>query len=94
MSFLKRLFGRSGSAAPDAAVAETESYKGFVIAAAPFKADGQWQLCGVLSREENGTIREHRFVRADKFADRAQAVEFAFLKGKLIVDQLGTSIFD
>lgn len=94
MSFLKKLFGLGGSATAAEAPAETVDYKGFKIAATPFKADGQWQLCGVVSLEENGVTREHRFIRADKFTDVDQAKEFAVEKGKLIVDQLGKSVFE
>ena len=41
-----------------------------------------------------GVTREHRFIRADKFSDAEQAKEMAFEKGRLIVDQLGKSVFD
>ncbi|WP_370677062.1 HlyU family transcriptional regulator [Pleomorphomonas sp. PLEO] len=94
MSFLKKLFGLGDSAPAAEKPAETQDYKGFKIAATPFKADGQWQLCGVVSLEENGVTREHRFIRADKFSDADQAKDVAFEKGRLIVDQLGKSIFD
>lgn len=94
MSFLKKLFGLGGGVAEEARPVEAIDYKGFKIAATPFKADGQWQLCGVVSLEENGAVREHRFIRADKFADVEQAREFAVEKGKLIVDQLGKSVFE
>ena len=94
MSFLKKLFGLGDSAPVAEKPAETQDYKGFKIAATPFKADGQWQLCGVVSLEENGVVREHRFIRADKFTDADQAREVAFEKGRLIVDQLGKTVFD
>lgn len=94
MSFLKKLFGLGDSAPAAEKPVETQDYKGFKIAATPFKADGQWQLCGVVSLEENGVVREHRFIRADKFTDADQAKEVAYEKGRLIVDQLGKSIFD
>jgi hypothetical protein len=93
MSFLKKLFGLGDSAPAAEKPAETQDYKGFKIAATPFKADGQWQLCGVVSLDEDGVVREHRFIRADKFSDVEQAREMAFEKGRLIVDQLGRSVF-
>jgi hypothetical protein len=93
MSFLKKLFGLGDSAPAAEKPAETQDYKGFKIAATPFKADGQWQLCGVVTLEEDGVVREHRFIRADKFSDVEQAREMAFEKGRLIVDQLGRSVF-
>ncbi|MCM5557598.1 HlyU family transcriptional regulator [Pleomorphomonas sp. JP5] len=94
MSFLKKLFGLGGGAPAADKPAETQDYKGFKIAATPFKDGGQWQLCGVVSLEEDGVTREHRFIRADKFSDADQAKEMAFEKGRLIVDQLGKSVFE
>ena len=95
MSWLKKLFGFGGAAEEDTpAGGPTLEYKGFLIQSTPFKAEGQWQLCGVVSQTVDGERKEHRFIRADKFSDADQAKEMAFEKGKLIVDQLGKSVFD
>ena len=93
MSFLKKLFGLGGGAPAAEKPAETQDYKGFKIAATPFKDGGQWQLCGVVSLEENGVTREHRFIRADKFTDIEQAHDMALQKGRLIIDQQAGSLF-
>ena len=47
----------------------------------------------MVSLEEDGVVREHRFIRADRFSDVEQAREMAFEKGRLIADQLGRSVF-
>ena len=71
MSFLKRLFGGGGGNAGEAASgapARQVEHKGFTVSAAPFKSEGQYQTCGVVSKEIDGVVREHRFIRADRFA--------------------------
>lgn len=91
MSLLKRLFGRE---APPPPADPTLEWEGFVIRATPYEASGQWQLCGVIEREIDGVVREHRFVRADRFADRATAIEMAFDKGRRIIAERGVRVFD
>ncbi|MFE0014907.1 HlyU family transcriptional regulator [Mesorhizobium sp. NPDC059054] len=95
MSFLKRLFGGGGSSEPEApgkAVKEIE-HKGFTIAATPYKADGQYQTCGVISKEIDGVVKEHRFIRADRFAGLDDAVDITLKKGVQLIDEQGERIF-
>ncbi len=95
MSFLKRLFGGGGDAGKtsETAVKEIE-YNGFRIRATPFKEGGQFQTCGIISKEVGETVKEHRFIRADRFASIDDAVDVSFKKGKQIIDEQGESIFD
>ena len=94
MSFLKKLFGggSSSESAPAAPKRQLE-YNGFMIAATPYKEGGQWQTCGTVTKTVNGEVKEHRFIRADRFADEDAAADHAILKGQQIVDQLGESVF-
>ncbi len=94
MSFLKKLFGggSSGDSAPASAKRQLE-YNGFVIAATPYKEGGQWQTCGMVTKTVNGEMKEHRFIRADRFSDEDAAADHAILKGQQIVDQLGERVF-
>jgi len=98
MSFLKRLFGFGGGdaaqtpAAP-ATVREAE-YNGFRILAEPYKEGSQYQLAGRIVKDVNGEAREHRFVRADRFASLDEAAEFALQKGRKIIDERGEWVFD
>ena len=96
MSFLKRLFGGGGGSDESAGGAPTKQieYKGFTIAATPYKNDGQYQTCGVVSKEIGGVIKEHKFIRADRFAGLDDAVEVSLKKGQQIVDEQGERIFD
>lgn len=96
MSFLKRLFGGgAGGDAGKAAEAATKEieHNGFLIRATPFKEGGQFQTCGVVSKEIDGVLREHRFIRADRFAALEDAVDVSLKKGRQLVDEQGERIF-
>jgi hypothetical protein len=97
MSFLKKLFGggeKSGEASGPAAAKKQLEYNGYVIKATPYKEQGQWQTCGTVSKEVGGDLKEHRFIRADRFSDEDSAADHAILKGQQIVDQSGERMFD
>jgi len=96
MSFLKKLFGLGDPAGDPSGArpAKEIEHKGFTIAATPYKNDGQYQTCGVVSKEIDGVLKEHRFIRADRFAGLDDAVDVAIKKGKQIVDEQGEKIFD
>jgi hypothetical protein len=94
MSFLKRLFGGGGesSGGSTAAAAEAE-HKGFLIRATPFKEGGQFQTCGVISKEVGGVLKEHRFIRADRFTSLEDAANHAVIKGRQVIDEQGERLF-
>jgi hypothetical protein len=95
MSFLKRLFG-GGDKTADAsapAVARQVEHKGFLVSATPYKADGQYQTCGIVSKEIGGVLKEHKFIRADRFASLDDAVEVSLKKGLQLVDEQGDKVF-
>jgi hypothetical protein len=94
MSFLKRLFGSGKAAdASEPAVAGQLEHKGFLVRATPYKADGQYQTCGVISKEVDGVTKEHRFIRADRFASLDDAVDISLKKGQQLVDEQGERMF-
>ncbi|WP_439502742.1 HlyU family transcriptional regulator [Aminobacter ciceronei] len=95
MSFLKRLFGGGGSSVETqtAAVAKEIEYKGFAIKAMPYKEGGQFQTCGIVSKDVEGVIKEHKFIRADRFAALDDAVEVSLTKGRQLVDEQGERMF-
>jgi hypothetical protein len=93
MSWFSSLFGgKSDASAEDAGA--TREYKGYLITATPLKEGGQYRLCGVISKDVDGVRKEHRFIRADQFTSKDDAVQFAFAKGELIVDQSGAGMFE
>jgi hypothetical protein len=95
MSFLKKLFGGSGPATPaEASVTGETEHKGFTIKAVPFKENGQFQTAGLIEKEIGGTVKSHRFVRADRSPSVEEVTSLALQKGQLMVDQMGESLFD
>ena len=86
MGILSSLFG---SSKPAESAAKPLEYNGFEITPEPFKAGGGWQLAGRISKGG----KTHKFIRADQFSSRDEAVEFTLVKGKLIVDQMGEAMF-
>ena len=97
MSFLKRLFGLGSSdttaAKPEAEPVSSE-HKGFIILATPFSEAGQFQTCGLIRKEINGEMKEHKFIRADRFAVMDDAVNITLMKGRQIIDEQGDGLFD
>jgi hypothetical protein len=93
MSFWKSLFGGGKRSEPAKAIREAE-HNGFRIEAMPYAEAGQFQVAGVISKEVDGTMKTHRFVRADRFASLEDAADFAIMKARQIVDQQGERIFD
>jgi hypothetical protein len=93
MSFLSALFGGRGGAKAEKA-AEPVEYKGYVIRAAPYKNEGQYQTAGVIEREVGGVRKEHRFIRADAYASYDDAVNFTLNKARQIIDLQGERMFD
>lgn len=96
MSFWKKLFGKSSNGAVDnkpIAGAEIE-YDGFIIHATPYASEGQFQSCGVISKTINGEVKEHRFVRADRFPNLQDAVQMVHIKARQIIDEQGAHLFD
>jgi hypothetical protein len=92
MSFLSALFGGRNAARAEKA-SEPVEYKGFLIRAAPFKSEGQYQTAGAIEREIDGVKKEHRFIRADAFATYDDAASFAVSKARQMIDLQGDRIF-
>ena len=92
MSFWKKLFG-SGGAAKEEPAAEPVEHKGFIIHPMPFIEDGQYQTCGLITKIIDDETREHRFVRADRFASRDDAVDVTLRKARQLIDEQGERIF-
>jgi hypothetical protein len=96
---LRTLFMGGGAPAAVASSAEaTVEYNGFVITATPFREAGQYQTSGVITKEVDGVTKEHRFIRADRYASLEDAVAFTLTKGRQIIDEQahrpGRSLFD
>ena len=96
MSFFRKLFGLGGGdgEAPAGKPAKAVEHKGFTVTATPYKADGgQYQTCGIVSKEIDGVVKEHKFIRADRFAGLDDAVDISIKKGIQIIDEQGERVF-
>jgi hypothetical protein len=93
MSFWSALFGPRAAAQTEK-TSDPVEYKGFVIRAAPFVNNAQYQTAGSIEREIGGVRRQHRFIRADAFAIYDDAVSFTLNKARQIVDLQGERIFE
>ena len=95
MSFFKSLFGWSKPADETEAPQQGASldHKGFTITAAPFKNEGQYQTAGTVTKEVDGVVKEHKFIRADRHGSFEDAVQFSLAKGRQIVDEQGERMF-
>ncbi len=95
-SFFKGLWARlggSGDGASSEPVAEAVEYKGFRIRPAPYPAKGQFQTAGVIEKDFEAGMKEHRFIRAETHASKDDAATFAIAKGKQIIDEQGDRVF-
>ena len=88
--FLKRLVsGGSASTEPETTVV----YDDFTIQPTPQKGDAGWQVRAIITKEIDGEVRTHTFIRADAFADKAETVNTIIRKAKRTIDEQGERIF-
>jgi len=89
-----RLVGERGHDNAEKAAAEAVEYKGFRIRPAPYPAKGQFQTAGVIEKDFEDGMKEHRFVRAETHPSKDDAAAFAVAKGRQIIDEQGERMFD
>ena len=91
---LSRLFGGGQSlAGSEGPAAPPVEYKGYRIRPAPYRADRLYQTAGVIEKDTPEGTKQHRFVRADTHQSRDDAISFAVMKAKQIIDLQGDRIF-
>jgi hypothetical protein len=81
------------SAGPAAAAAPVE-YKGYRIIPTPYRDKEQYQTSGTIQKEAPDGLKEHKFIRADTYHSRDDAIAFTIAKAKQIIDNQGDRIFD
>lgn len=97
LAFFRRLSAFRHGNVPDTGQelpAPCPQYRGFVIRPAPYPVEGQYQLCGFITKCVDGRMREHRFIRADRFACLDSAVQMTAIKARQIIDEQGDGLFD
>ena len=90
--FLRKLVAGGGSGGA-AAAADPVDYNGFQIVPMPSKSEGGWRVQGVITKELEGELKTHEFIRADTISDRDGAIEMTVSKAKRTIDEQGERIF-
>jgi hypothetical protein len=88
-----RLLG-PGTGEANAPAAPAVEYKGYRIKPAPFQSNGQYQTAGSIEKDTPEGLREHKFIRADAYPSREDAINFTISKAKQIIDLQGDRIFN
>ena len=90
MSLLSRLFGKS---APEAKAAEPILYKSCRIYPEPQKVPGGFRVAARIEKDFGGQTKTHSLVRADTCTTLEEATDISVGKARLVIDQLGDTIF-
>ena len=101
-SFLSGLFGKliggsaganDGGNAANANGGEAEVYQGYTIIPSPRPNGGQYNTAGLITREIDGEVKKHQFIRADTHAGREEAIRHSLTKARQIIDEQGDRLF-
>jgi len=92
LGFLKKIFGGDSVEKPVVSDPPTE-YSGFSIAPCPKQEAGGWSTEAMITKEVDGELKTHHFIRADKTGDREGAVVLTLNKCRMTIDQVGDGIF-
>ena len=69
-------------------------YENLVIQAAPVSEGRQWRLAGVIIKESSEGEMERTFTRADLYSTREEAENYSIRKGKQIINEQGSRLFE
>lgn len=89
--FLRKLV--SGAPGETPAAADPVSYNGFQIVPMPHKSEAGWRVQAIISKELEGELKTHEFIRADTIGDRDGAIEMTISKAKRTIDEQGERLF-
>lgn len=87
------MLGLGGGSSGSSKTVREADHNGYKIEAQPYPEAGQYQVAGVISKTLNGEVKQHRFVRADRFGSIEDAAEVALMKGRQMIDQQGDGMF-
>ena len=88
--FLKKLFAGGGTSTHQA---PPQEYSGYTIVASPQRESGGWRVAGTISKEMDGEVKTHAFIRADTNPDLQGTVDLTIGKAKRLIDEQGDRIF-
>ncbi|MGY4026711.1 HlyU family transcriptional regulator [Aeromonas rivuli] len=90
-TLFKSLFGGAAPIAPE--ITPTE-YAGYLIYPEPMAEGGQYRLAGRITKEIDGELCSHRFIRSDLFVNPADAERFMVQKAQTFINQTGDQMFE
>ncbi len=98
LKFLKSICKRSGGASttgtPDAGdTGEIIEYQGCRIQPTPRQAKNGWTTEAIITREVDGEVQTHHFIRADTSPNQEGAIVLSVSKSKTTIDQVGDRLF-
>jgi hypothetical protein len=93
VGFFSRLFNQESGNDSKMKLLDPIEYKGFLIYQDAMSESGQYRVAGKISKDVNGEICTHRFIRSDVMASRSDADELMLKKAKMLIDQMGEKIF-
>ncbi|MDV7103506.1 HlyU family transcriptional regulator [Vibrio sp. TH_r3] len=92
MGFFSKLFGSNTVSSPKVQVEPVE-YEGFLIYPDAKPESSQYRIAGRITKERDGEIQEHNFIRSDVVASKETANELMLTKAKMFIDQMRGEIF-
>jgi len=91
LKFLRKLGLGSDGDIPNEG--EAVEYNGYTIVPSPEKDGSAWRVQGSISKEVEGERQTHRFIRADTYPGRDDALSMTVSKAKRIIDEQGDRMF-
>ena len=91
MGLFSRLFG--GNKDEKKVEVEPVEYKGYLIYQEAMPEGGQYRIAGRITKELDGEVKTHRFIRSDVLSSQTDANEFMLKKAQMFIDQMGDTIF-
>lgn len=92
MGFFSKWFG-SDSKASEMPTREPVEYKTFFIYQEAKPENGQYRVAGRITKEVDGELKQHDFIRSDVVSSEQDANELMLSKAKLFIDQMHGNIF-
>ncbi|HAS6347062.1 TPA: transcriptional regulator [Vibrio vulnificus] len=93
MGLFKRLFGL-GNEREKVPEVEPIEHKGFLIYAESLAEGGQYRIAGRITKEIDGELKTHRFIRSDVLSSLGDANELMQKKAQMYIDQMKGEIFN
>ncbi|MCG9778125.1 HlyU family transcriptional regulator [Photobacterium damselae] len=92
MGIFSRLFSTKSANKLKVQIEPTE-YKGFLIYPEPKAENGQFRIAGRITKEVEGELKDHAFIRSDLLSSKQDAETFMINKAKMFIDQTGDAMF-